>query len=85
MIKYGMKYIILLILGKATVSVMLRIISDVERSWNEVTYCVGSDSSRSGNIASEIHKVIKLIWNKGELPHQCKETIVKIVNLQSGL
>jgi hypothetical protein len=25
---------------------------------------------------SEIHKLIKLIWNKEEFPHQCKEPIV---------
>jgi hypothetical protein len=25
---------------------------------------------------SEIHKLIKLIWNKEELPHQWKESIV---------
>jgi hypothetical protein len=25
---------------------------------------------------SEIHKLIKLIWNKAELPHQWKESIV---------
>jgi hypothetical protein len=29
-----------------------------------------------GTLRSEIHKLIKLIWNKEELPHQWKETIV---------
>jgi hypothetical protein len=27
-------------------------------------------------LRSEIHKLIKLIWNKQELPHQWKESIV---------
>jgi hypothetical protein len=27
-------------------------------------------------LRSEIHRLIKLIWNKGELPHQWKESIV---------
>jgi hypothetical protein len=27
-------------------------------------------------LRSEIHKLIKLIWNKEELPHQWKESIV---------
>jgi hypothetical protein len=27
-------------------------------------------------LLSEIHKIIKLIWNKEELPHQWKESIV---------
>jgi hypothetical protein len=27
-------------------------------------------------LRSEIHKLIKLIWNKKELPHQWKESIV---------
>jgi hypothetical protein len=26
-----------------------------------------------GTLHSEIHKLIKLIWNKEELPRQCKE------------
>jgi hypothetical protein len=30
----------------------------------------------SETLHSEIHKVIKLIWNKEELPHQWKESIV---------
>jgi hypothetical protein len=29
-----------------------------------------------GTLLSEIHKLIKLIWNKEELPHQWKESIV---------
>jgi hypothetical protein len=29
-----------------------------------------------GTLHSEIHKLIKLIWNKEELPHQWKESIV---------
>jgi hypothetical protein len=29
-----------------------------------------------GELHSEIHKFIKLIWNKEELPHQWKESIV---------
>jgi hypothetical protein len=29
-----------------------------------------------GTLHSEIHKLIKLIWNKQELPHQRKESIV---------
>jgi hypothetical protein len=28
-----------------------------------------------GTLRSEIHKLIKLIWNKEELPHQWKESI----------
>jgi hypothetical protein len=31
-----------------------------------------------GALHSEIHKLIKLIWNKEELPHQWKESIVTI-------
>jgi hypothetical protein len=27
-------------------------------------------------LRSEIHKLIKLIWNKGELPHKLKESVV---------
>jgi hypothetical protein len=29
-----------------------------------------------GTLRSEFHKLIKLIWNKEELPHQWKESIV---------
>jgi hypothetical protein len=29
---------------------------------------------------SEIHKLIKLIWNKEELPHQCKKSIVEPIH-----
>jgi hypothetical protein len=29
-----------------------------------------------GTLRSEIHKLIKLIWNEEELPHQRKESIV---------
>jgi hypothetical protein len=29
-------------------------------------------------LRSEIHKLIKLIWNKEKLPHQWEETIVSI-------
>jgi hypothetical protein len=29
-----------------------------------------------GTLCSEIHKLIRLIWNKEELPHQWKESIV---------
>jgi hypothetical protein len=29
-----------------------------------------------GTLRSEIHKLIKLIWNEEELPHQWKESIV---------
>jgi hypothetical protein len=29
-----------------------------------------------GTLCSEIHKLIKLIWNKKELPYQWKESIV---------
>jgi hypothetical protein len=29
-----------------------------------------------GTLHSEIHKLINLIWNKEELPHQFKESIV---------
>jgi hypothetical protein len=29
-----------------------------------------------GTLRSEIHKLIKLIWNNKELPHQWKESIV---------
>jgi hypothetical protein len=29
-----------------------------------------------GTLRSEIHKLIKLIWNKEELPHQLEESIV---------
>jgi hypothetical protein len=29
-----------------------------------------------GTLRSEIHRIIKLIWNKEELPHQWKESIV---------
>jgi hypothetical protein len=29
-----------------------------------------------GTLCLEIHKLIKLIWNKEELPHQWKESIV---------
>jgi hypothetical protein len=29
-----------------------------------------------GTLRSELHKLIKLIWNKEELPHQWKESIV---------
>jgi hypothetical protein len=32
--------------------------------------------ARGENLRSEIHKLIKLIWNKEELPHQWKESIV---------
>jgi hypothetical protein len=31
-----------------------------------------------GTLHSEIHKLIKLIWNKEELPHQWKESVVPI-------
>jgi hypothetical protein len=31
-------------------------------------------------LRSEIHKLIKLIWNKEELPHQWKESIVVPIN-----
>jgi hypothetical protein len=31
-------------------------------------------------LRSEIHKLIKLIWNKEELPHQWKESIVKPIH-----
>jgi hypothetical protein len=34
-----------------------------------VTRC-SSDSSKRETLHSEIHKLIKLIWNKEELPHQ---------------
>jgi hypothetical protein len=33
-------------------------------------------SGGGGALHSEIHKLIKLIWNKEELPHQWKESIV---------
>jgi hypothetical protein len=32
--------------------------------------------ARGETLRSEIHKLIILIWNKEELPHQWKETIV---------
>jgi hypothetical protein len=31
-------------------------------------------------LRSEIHKLIKLIWNKEKLPHQWKESIVVLVH-----
>jgi hypothetical protein len=31
---------------------------------------------------SEIHKLIKLIWNKEELPHQLKESIVVPIHIK---
>jgi hypothetical protein len=31
-----------------------------------------------GTLRSEIHKLIKFIWNKEELPHQWKESIVNL-------
>jgi hypothetical protein len=34
-------------------------------------------------LCSEIHKLIKLFWNKEELPHQWKESI--FVPVQKGL
>jgi hypothetical protein len=33
-------------------------------------------------LCSEIHKLIKLIWNKEELPHQWKESIVVPIHKQ---
>jgi hypothetical protein len=40
--------------------------------------CSRTDSSGWGGgiMHSEIHKLIMLIWNKEELPHQWKESIV---------
>jgi hypothetical protein len=32
--------------------------------------------ARGETLCSEIHKLIKLIWNKEELPHQRKESVV---------
>jgi hypothetical protein len=32
---------------------------------------------------SEIHKLIKLMWNKGELPHQWKESVVVPIHRKS--
>jgi hypothetical protein len=34
----------------------------------------------AGTLCSEIHKLIKLIWNKEELPHQWKESIVVTIH-----
>jgi hypothetical protein len=31
-------------------------------------------------LSSEIHKLIKLIWNKEELPHQWKESVVEPIH-----
>jgi hypothetical protein len=35
-------------------------------------------------LCSEIHKLIKLIWNKEELPHQWKESIVVPTHKKGG-
>jgi hypothetical protein len=37
----------------------------------------GVDSGGGRTLHSEIHKLIKLIWNK-EVPHQWKESVVHI-------
>jgi hypothetical protein len=42
-----------------------------------------------GTLHSEIHKLIKMIWNKEELPHQWKESLVtpihkKVIKLTSN-
>jgi hypothetical protein len=33
-----------------------------------------------GTLRSEIHKLIKFIWNKEELPHQWKESVLLPIN-----
>jgi hypothetical protein len=38
--------------------------------------CLKYDSGGGGGVHSEIHKLIMLIWNEEELPHQWKESIV---------
>jgi hypothetical protein len=38
----------------------------------------GSEEVEEGTLHSEIHTLIMLIWNKEELPHQWKESIVHI-------
>jgi hypothetical protein len=40
----------------------------------------GGGGGGGETLHSEIHKLIKLIWNKEELPHQWKESIVVPIN-----
>jgi hypothetical protein len=35
-----------------------------------------TDPSRGETLCSEIHKLINYIWNKEELPEQCKESFI---------
>jgi hypothetical protein len=53
-------------------------IGKLERYKSPGVYQIPAELFQAGGetLRSEIHKLINLLWNKEELPHQLKETIV---------